>query len=184
MPITIDGSTNRLPRDAFPIGSVIQTQVLNSNTTTTAAMGTTLTEVSSSYRVSITPLYTNSLILVEYFIPGGVNSGWSSNYVMRTAGYRIVGGTFTNPTSTGPTVGSRTPISGFMHRTSNGYDLNDGMFSHFFIYDTPNTTSTIQYGFRMSTEGGTMTFGYNGGNDGSSFGFSSNIIIIAKEIKQ
>ena len=183
MAITIDGSTNRLPRDAFPIGSVVQTQVLNSNTTTSFAPGTTLTEANSAYRVSITPLYSNSLILVKYFIPGGCTS-WASNYVMRTAGYRIVSGTFTNPTSTGPTVGSRTPISGFMHRTSNGYDLNDGMFSYFMIYDTPNTTSAIQYGFKMSTEGGTMTYGYNGGNDGSSFGFSSNIIIIAKEIKQ
>jgi len=183
MAITIDGSTNRLPRDAFPIGSVVQTQVLNSATTTSFAPGTTLTEANSAYRVSITPLYSNSLILVKYFIPGGCTS-WASNYVMRTAGYRIVSGTFTNPTSTGPTVGSRTPISGFMHRSSNGYDSNDGIFSYFTIYDTPNTTSAIQYGFKMSTESGTIQIGYNGSYDGTAFGFSSNIVIVAEEIKQ
>ena len=184
MAITIDGSTNSLPTASFPIGSIVQTQVLNSNLTATLAPGTTLTEVSTSYRVSITPLYSNSLMLVEYFIPGGVNNPWSSNYVMRTAGYRIVSNSFQSPTSVGTAVGSRTAISGFMHRTSNGYDYNDGIWNYFVIYDQPNTTSAIQYGFKMSTEGGTMTYNYNGGADNSSFGFSSQVIIIAKEIKQ
>jgi hypothetical protein len=184
MAITIDGSTNILPKDTFPIGSVVQTQVLNSGFQTTLAPGTTLTEASSNYRVSITPLYNNSLIVVEYFVPGGTQSPWSSNYVMRTAGYRIVSGSFNSPTSVGPATGSRTAISGMMHRSSNGYDYNDGICSHFIIYDTPNTTSAISYGFKISTEGGTITFGYNGGADNGSFGFSSNIVIIAQEIKQ
>jgi len=183
MAITIDGSTSRLPTAAFPVGSIVQTQVLNSATQVSFAPGTTLTEASTSYRVGITPLYSNSLIRVRYFIPGGC-SGWASNYVMRTAGYRIVSGSFNSPTSVGPTTGSRTAIAGFMHRSSNGYDSNDGIYSHFIIYDTPNTTSAISYGFKMSTEGGTITIGYNGSYDGTAFGFSSNVIIIAEEIKQ
>jgi hypothetical protein len=183
MAITIDGSTSRLPTASFPIGSIVQTQVLNSSTTVSFAPGTTLTEASTNYRVNITPLYSNSLIVVKYFIPGGCSS-WASNYVMRTAGYRIVSGSFNSPTSVGTAVGSRTAISGMMHRSSNGYDSNDGIWNYFVIYDQPNTTSAIQYGFKMSTEGGTITIGYNGSYDGTAFGFSSNILIIAEEIKQ
>lgn len=164
-------------------GAVVQTVVLNSGTRTTHA-NSSMSEVSSNYRVSITPLFSNSLMLVSYHIPTGWGNDWAANYLMRISAKRwIGGGSASDLTSVGVTNGSRTLISGYHQRPGNGYDTNDMQVWAFTTIDVPNTSSTIQYGFYASQEGGTVYYGYSRDNNGS-WGWDANIVIQVQEIKQ
>ena len=163
-------------------GAVVQTQVLNSTTRATAA-SSSMAEVSSSYRVSITPLFSNSVMLISYHIPTGWGTDWAANYVMRVSAKRFVSGTAQDISSVGVTNGSRTLVAGYHQRPGNGYDYNDMEVWAYQVIDLPNTTSTIQYGFYASQEGGTVYYGYSRDGNGS-WGWDANIVIMVQEIKQ
>jgi hypothetical protein len=164
------------------VGAVVQTQVLSSTAQVSIAPGNTLTEVSSSHRVSITPVYSNSLIVVTYHIPWSWTS-WAANYVCRVSAKRWISGSVGDLSSVGTTNGSRIRIAGHAVRPSNGYDGNDMNWYSFTTMDLPGTTSAVQYGYYVSTEAGTMVYGYSG-NNGAGFNWSSTVQITAQEIKQ
>lgn len=165
-------------------GSLIQTQVLNSAYRASGAFsGNTFLEVSSNYRVSITPKLATSLIIVNYQMIIGVSSGYSSRTLMKFTGIRFVGGTAYSVSSIGAVNGNRPAIAGHIFRWSNGWDLNDNYPLNCTILDYPNTTSTIQYGFKFASEDSiTALFGYSSYNNVS--GADSNVLIIVQEIAQ
>ena len=49
--------------------NIIQKKVLSATNLVTTNPGTSFTEVSSAFRLSITPKFQNSLIFLEYMIP-------------------------------------------------------------------------------------------------------------------
>lgn len=165
-------------------GTIVQTTYLNSTTRVTHAPGNTLSEVSSSYRCSITPLYSNSIIKITYNIPWNMYGGWAVNYIVKVSAKRWIGGAgATDLVTVGSSNGSRWVMSGYADRPHNGHDGNDQNSWTFYTYDTPNTTSTVQYGFYAGTEGGTMYYGYSGHASGG-FAWDANIVITCQEIKQ
>jgi hypothetical protein len=164
-------------------GSVIQTQYVSSGT----RVNTTYSgwnEPSTSYRVTITPTSTSSIILIRYFVPTQVNS--ASNVLQSFRAFRIIGGGSKDYgiTSRGNTNGSRNPIAGMVNRPWNGYDSNDMMNWSVEVVDNPNTTSSIVYGFETNPESTNSTyFGYSASDNGT-WGFDADIIIVAQEIAQ
>jgi hypothetical protein len=123
------------------------------------------------------------MIYVRYMIPASVDS--ASNILQVIRAFRFYGGgSYYDVTSCGAAHGNRNIVAGYMMRPSNGFDSNDGMTWFLDIVDFPGTTSALQYGFETRPEGGNTTgFGYSIG-DNSIWGFDSDILIVAQEIKQ
>jgi hypothetical protein len=168
-------------------GAVVQVQYVNSTTRVQVSQSSTFAEPSSNYRVSITPLFSNSMMVIEYHVPiGYANGGWAANYVTIVNAKRFSGGGYTtvnNVSSGGTANGGRPAIAGYATRPNNGFDYNDSQDFSFTAIDFPATTSAIQYGFYCSAEGGNLCFGYSG-SDGGSWMWDSSITIVVKEIKQ
>ena len=164
-------------------GAIIQTQYVSSGTRVqTTHSG--FVEPSSAFRVTITPQYSNSMIIIKYHLPFNQNS--ASNIITVLRAFRIVGGGSKDYalTSRGNSNGSRNPIAGGAIRPGNGYDNNDQNIETLTVIDFPNTTSAVQYGFESGPEGGnTTSWGYTA-TDTSSWGYDADIVIIAQEIKQ
>jgi hypothetical protein len=162
--------------------TVLQTKYVSS-TTRVSTTSASWQEPSSAYRVSITPFYSNSLIIVNYFVP--VNIASASNILQVWRAFRITGGSTTYAlTSAGVTNGSRWPIAGGVLRPGNGYDSNDMNMVAWQILDAPGSTAAHTYGFQHFPEGSHTTyFGYSSSNNGT-WGFDANILIVAQEIAQ
>lgn len=181
--------TGTLPYSAFPAGTVIQTQYCNTGTTTTATTQSVQTELNTAYRVAITPIYSNSLIVLHYFVPMGANGTWSSNWIVDYSAVRMPSGSALNTSlsfisSTGPANGARKRLAGSATRSQNGFDQNDQLTWNLTALDFPGSTSAVQYGFTWGGEGaGAIVVGTTTSNDGT-WAFSGNIVIVAQEIKQ
>ena len=163
--------------------TVLQTQYTNSTTRVSTTLSGSFNEPSSAYRVNITPYYSNSLIIVKYYVP--VNIASASNILQSWRAFRITNGTtYANLSSAGTTNGSRNVFAGGVLRPGNGFDTNDHNMVYWQVLDIPGSTATHTYGFQHYPEGGHTTyFGYSGSNNGT-WGFDSNILIIAQEIAQ
>jgi hypothetical protein len=163
--------------------TVLQTQYVAS----TARVSTTHTsfqEPSTSYRVSITPQFSNSMILLSYFIP--FNQQSAANILTVIRAFRIIGSGAKSfaLSSAGVVNGSRWPIAGGVIRPGNGVDSNDMNKETITAYDFPATTDVCTYGFETFPEGGNTThFGFSGSNNGT-WGFDADIVIVAQEIAQ
>lgn len=165
------------------IGTVVQTQILNSATRATSTSSNALIEVSSNYRVSITPKYSNSLITLQYMMIASPTNGAPGGSVARISAKRFVGGTPANVSSCGVSNPDRYPVAGYYARVANS-DANDPLPLLVTALDYPATTDTVQYGFYFCSESGmTYIFGQSYGG-ASAFGVDANIVIIAQEIKQ
>jgi len=138
-------------------GAVLQTSVIRFDGRPQISMPTNYPgNIFTSMRLNITPTYTNSLIIVEYFISGEPNNHDAGVRICRNGS--IVTGTYA------------------------GFNTNTGQNNHSFInaawydpdnnstpktvkilyYDFPNTTSAIYYEPSFaSTDGGTRTFNFN-----------------------
>lgn len=167
--------------------TVLQTQITNSATYASVSAVTTWTEVSTSYRVSITPRFASSVIVLWYYLPINIYTN-GANCLKLLRGFRIVGGGSKDYglSSQGTTLGARYPIAGHSFRKLNGFDLNDQQAEHMLVYDAPNTTSEVIYGFEYYQEASASStdyFGYSNDNNGT-WGYSSRIIIVAQEIAQ
>lgn len=164
--------------------TVLQTQFVSSGTRVTTTHSINFAEPSTAYRVSITPTFTNSMILLRYYIPLNQNS--AVNIITNIRAFRIIDGGSKNfaLTSAGSTNGSRRVIAGGSFRPGNGFDLNDQNMVTFDVIDFPSTTSPTVYGFETSPESGaTITYGFSASDNGG-WGYDSDIIIIAQEIAQ
>ena len=187
---TILTNASTLATANLPAGTVLQVQYCNSGTRATATTQTTQTEISTSYRVSITPIRSNSLIVLSYFVPMGANNFvWSNDWLVDYSAVRMPAGSalntnLSNISTVGSTNGNRKRLAGSATRSSNGYDANDQLTWSMTTFDLPGTTSALQYGFTWGGEGGgPVIFGQSSSNDGS-WAYDANIVIIATEVAQ
>lgn len=165
--------------------TVLQTQHVSSGTrVTTTHNNSNWAEPSTAYRVTITPTFANSMIILRYHIP--VNQDSAANILTNIRAFRIISGgskDFTL-TSTGNVNGVRRPIAGGTFRPGNGFDFNDQNIISLDVIDFPNTTSAVTYGFESSPEGGNTTYwGFSNSNN-SQWGYDADIVIVAQEIAQ
>lgn len=163
--------------------TVLQTQYVASTTRTSTTHNTSFAEPSTAYRVTITPFFANSMIVVNYYIP--LNQQSASNVLTVLRAFRSIGGTKSYAlSSAGTTNGGRNVIAGGVFRPQNGYDSNDMDMKAWQVIDFPNSTSAVSYGFESKPEGGNTTYwGYSGG-DSTAWGFDTDIVIVAQEIAQ
>jgi hypothetical protein len=167
---------------------IVQVKTTNSKVFNTISTGNAWVEVHNSYRVSITPKYANSMIVLNYWIP--INPQNASNTLMLIAATKSTdsGSTFsrTSLSSSGTSLGSRFPISGGAFRRGNGYDNNDMNIESISAVDFPNTTNPLVYGFHFLQEssGAAGVLFNHTQSDNNSWGWTSSITITAMEIKQ
>jgi hypothetical protein len=145
------------------------------------------TELSSNYRISITPQYSNSKIFLTARITcnrGAITGNTLFLWSLRRS--TNSGSTFTNLTNeTDGNTGSRHGINGGVARAINGYDTNDMNPIGFTAVDTPGTTGTVIYTPYVKQESsgtGTMYWGHSSGNT-ANWGFHHWYTITAMEIK-
>ena len=166
--------------------NIIQQQVMQNSNQVSYNGSSSFAEVSSSFRVSITPKFSSSLIHLEYFIPCNQTSS-NANNLFGFKAYRISGGSGAGDVSSlGAATGSRKQMAGGLARSGNGADGNDHNMENWMAYDLPSTTSACVYGFhyfREDSDAATMFFGYSYNNN-STWGMASRIIITATEIAQ
>jgi len=167
--------------------TVLQTQTVYSNTKVNVTTASAWVEPSTDYRVSITPVFSASMIKISFYVPMNIAWTGNSNCVKLLRAFRSVSGTKTYAlSSAGGTLGSRFTISGHSFRPLNGYDLNDQQSENWEAIDFPGTTAPVTYGFEFLQEAsnsGNNYFGYSQG-DNATWGWSGRIIIIAQEIAQ
>lgn len=166
--------------------NIIQQQVMQNDGQVSFNGSGSFAEVSSSFRVSITPKFSSSLIHLEYWMPINQTSS-SHNNLFGFKAYRISGGSGAGDVSSlGAASSNRIRMAGGLARSQNGSDGNDHNMESWMAYDLPNTTSACVYGFhyfREASDAATMFFGYSYQNN-STWGMASRIIITATEIAQ
>ena len=145
------------------------------------------TEISSNYRVTITPKYSNSKIVLcarSTVNPGGVASNTIFLWSLRRS--TNSGSSFTNLTSeTDGNTGARWGINGGAARRINGYDTNDMNPIGWDAVDTPGVTTAVIYSpfCKQETSGtGIMYWGHSAGNT-ANWGWHHFYTITATEIK-
>ena len=166
-------------------GEIVQTQIIRNNTITSGNPVNVWNEISSNYRVSITPVYSDSIIKLEYHIP--MNPQGATNILMAIAPWRSTdGGSTQTRLAQGDSVnlGSRHNLAVSWFRSNNGYDTND-MQNHVVIAsEISGTTNTLTYGWHFRSEGSNTTyFCHSAGNNGT-WGWMAPVTMIATEIKQ
>lgn len=165
--------------------AVLQTKVTYSDTKSSWSANSTWVEPSTDYRVTITPTFTTSLIVVNYYIPMNIYWTGASNCEHMVRCIRNVGGVRSFPSSAGGTLGSRNTIAGHTYRPP-GYDYNDCQTENLTVVDVPATLSAVTYSIEFLQENSNVPTNYMGytASDNSSWGFSSRMIIVAQEIAQ
>ena len=181
LPIGVTGGSGL---DAVPpiAGQVLQVQHAASSTRVSTT-NTGWNEPSTSYRVSITPQYSNSMIVLNYHIV--FNQSSAANILTGLRAFRIISGGSKSYalTSRGNSNGIRHPIAGGYIRPGNGYDSNDMNIEPLTCVDHPATTGVCVYGFESYPEGSNTTYwGYSGHNNGT-WGWDADIVITATEVK-
>ena len=130
-------------------GQIIQIQ---RTTQTTGNSSTTSTSfVSTALSVDITPKFANSLIKIECQTVWWLHLSPSSEEYFLTTVYRTIsGGSATNigAGSNGRVLQFR---SGYVD-SGNAYNYNEGINA--FTFDTPNTTSSVNYKLYVASGGG------------------------------
>jgi hypothetical protein len=181
--------TGTVPAARLPAGSVLQTVATYSDTKSSTNTSNAFVELSTDYRVTLTPTSASSMILVNYYIPINITAPTGSgNCIKLLRGFRIVGGGSKDSavSSRGGASGSRFQIAGHAFRKLNGHDLNDQQAESFVVVDFPNTTSAVTYGFEYFQETSSASTDHFGRSNAGSTGwpYSSRIIIVAQEIAQ
>lgn len=168
----------------LPAGSVLQ-QTTKQSTTLASSSSTSYVELSSDYRVTITPRISTSRIFVNFDF--SVNStGPDLGTIVHFRIFRLIGSTYSYPSSDGGTfggnIGNRSAASAGLRYCAT--DTNDAGIIRLSAWDDHATTSQIQYGFYWKREtGGVSTnyFNHSSGNT-TSFGWMTPMIITATEI--
>eukprot|EP01084_Bolivina_argentea_P224175 379152_1 len=168
------------------IGVVVQMQHIISHTKVTSA-SSGWTEPSSDYRLSITPKFVDSEIILTYNFYFCVATAGGRFPIFSAAKSMDSGATFQRDTitSTGLTYGTRTPTSGMGVRTLVDYSYT-GQLGHFVVYDYPNTTQQIIYTLQVyqSTSAGIGTIRMGYGDYDTEYSPTQPVMLIAMEIKQ
>ena len=143
----------RVPYHKMPAGTVIQ-HIFNTNAGTTHLTTTSGTFTDMSFSVSITPYFTNSLMLIEWSA-----LGQQPNTAVAASAVTIYRDDTTNLGSTSNAAMGLNVVGEF--------GSNGGIYVtapiNFFVYDTPNTTSTTKYSIYGRTTGsGTAYISHSG----------------------
>jgi len=174
---TIQGATTATSVDMsgvtglqMPAGHVIQiqrtTQTSGNSSTTSTSM------VSTALSVDITPKFNNSLIKIEYQTVWWLHLNPSNEEYFLTTVYRTISGG--SATNIGAGNNGRVLQWGSKYRDSgNAYNFNEGVQA--FTFDTPNTTSSVNYKLYVSS---------GGGNEVRYIDSTSENSIVATEIAQ
>lgn len=169
-----------------PAGHIVQV-VTHRNGDLPQHNSSSFIEISSNYRLTITPKYSNSKIVLCARCtvnPGGVASNTLFLWSLRRS--TDSGSTFTNLTSeTDGNTGARHGINGGAGRRLNGTDGNDMNPIGWDAVDTPGVTTAVIYSpfCKQETSGtGVMYWGHSSGNT-ANWGFHHFYTITAMEIK-
>ena len=168
-----------------PAGHIVQI-VTHRNGDLPQHNSSSFTELSSNYRATITPKYSNSKILINATV--NINPHCASNTIFLWKLMRsTAGGSFADLANvTDGNTGNRLPVSsGGSGRRLNGHDTNDQQPLQWHAIDTPNTTSAVTYSpyFKQETSGtNTIYIGHSSGNN-SNWGNQSFYQATIMEIK-
>ena len=172
----------------FPAGHVIQTKATYSDTKSSVSSSTTNTfsEPSTDYRVTISPKFQNSMMIVKYYIPISITAtSGNANCIKLLRAFRIIGSGSKefDVSSQGGASSSRQQIAGHGFRKLNGHDHNDQQAESFTVIDYPDTTSSLVYGFEYYQENSNPSTDYFGFSSyHTNWGYSSRVITIVQEI--
>jgi hypothetical protein len=164
-------------------GTVAQ-MVINTSTTTASLDTTSLTEVSSDYRISITPKFSGSKFLVEYCFP--INPSQVPNTITHYQLIRNIGGAEVL-VGVGPVNGNRHQVT-YISRPNNGVnDSEDVGMIYLLGVDTGLTVGVAYtFGFKYRREiagSGTTYFNYSNSNS-SDWSWSGIMTMKITEIVQ
>tara|TARA_B100000575_G_C23131550_1_gene656446 strand:- start:581 stop:1117 length:537 start_codon:yes stop_codon:yes gene_type:complete len=138
----------RVPYEKMPAGTVIQ-HVFNHDGGTSHLSTTSGSFVDLSFSVSISPLFSDSIMLIEWSA-----LGQQPNTAVAASAVTIYKN---NTTDIGSTVNSSMGLAVVGEFGSNG-----GIYVtapiNFFVYDTPNTTSTTKYSIYGRTTGSGIAY--------------------------
>jgi len=188
-PTVLSSSTTTESSGSVSSGSVVQMVTTLSHTKVVTSTSGSWIEPSADYRVSITPKYIDSEILVTY------NFGWNGysiaqNTLVLWSAAKSVGGSdldHTTLTSSGSASNDRNRISGVVQRRNNGYDGNDMNFCHWVSYDYPETLEAVTYGLHMFQESpgaGSIKIGESSvGTVSNGWTWTAPVTIIAMEVR-
>ena len=175
-------SSSLLPYDIMPAGTTLQTVHTRSNQHVSTNPVNFWHEVSSNYRVSITPKFNNSKFLVTYHIP--MNPHGSSNILMAIAPWwSNNGGSTKNIIAQGTGASNRHNLAVSWFRSNNGFDLND-MQNHVVHFElTPNSTGTLTFGFYFRSEGSNSTHFNHSSDNNSTWGWVASNYMEVREVR-
>lgn len=160
----------------FPAGHVIQTAYATDGTHFVLASHNSMTEISTDFRVTITPKSTSNKLIMQFHMPvadGGTTQLWNFQF------YDVTGTDVPEPKSASQISGHE---EGWGHRgphsDSNDHDVVRG----FFIANAPRTTSTV-YTVRAKNNDGTGEFKVNYSATQSDWGFQGVTTFMVQEIQ-
>ena len=146
----------RLPYEKMPSGTVIQ-HVFNTNAGTSHLTTTSGTFTDMSFSVSITPYFTNSLMLIEWSA-----LGQQPNTAVAASAVTIYRDDTTNLGSTSNSAMGLNVVGEFGNSSTGGAIYVTAPIN-FFVYDTPNTLNTTKYSIYGRTTGsGTAYISHSG----------------------
>ena len=146
----------RVPYEKMPAGTVIQ-HVFNHNAGTNHLTTTNSSFTDLSFSVSISPLFSDSLMLIEYS-----SLGQQPNTAVGASAVTIYRDNTTNIGSTSHSAMGLAVVGEFGN-TSTGGGIYVTAPINFFVYDTPNTTSTTKYSiYGRTTSSGTAYIAHSG----------------------
>ncbi len=163
------------------IGNVIQT-VVNKSNTMASLNATSFTEVSSDYRVSITPTDGSNRIFIYIWTAGTMNG--SNNTIFQVAINNFTSGSAALITSSAAD-GSRNRCD-YVARPSNGSDANDVYYMRLLGFDDPGSASQQTYGFTYRREANGSGSIFIGHSEDANVTYSSRTptILMAQEVVQ
>jgi len=163
-------------------GSIVQQAVRSTVTYMTINPVNNWTEVHNNFRLTFTPKFSNSKIVVTYAIP--LNPTGAANILFGFKPFRLVSGTYYDFSTTGGALGTRNLMQSAFARSNNGYDVNDMNQYTLIGVDEPSTTSSVTYGFYYSSEGTNNTLFCHSNGNNSNWGWTAPLHIVATEIRQ
>ena len=175
-------SSSLLPYSIMPAGTTLQTVHHRHNQHVSTNPVNTWHEVSSNYRVSITPKFNNSKFLVTYHIP--MNPTGSTNILMAIAPWwSNNGGSTKNIIAQGASASNRHNLAVSWFRSNNGFDLND-MQNHVVHFElTPNSTGTLTFGFYFRSEGSNTTYFNHSQGNNNTWGWVASNYMEVREVR-
>ena len=160
----------------MPSGSVLQKVMVTDVEAGSSINATSWTEILSSMRISITPKFSDSKLVITYhLLVGGNNSS-----LMRH--YKIYNITSSADVDLSYTNGNRTPMHASFRNQD--YDVNDADMMTVQAVDTSGSTVARTYGLYMKIQSGSSNTYHNATTTDDAAVGSIKPMIFIEEIKQ